>query len=212
MADISLTEITDGSVINSQWEGTGVFDTLIEAVNKNIEIQYNLGRIKSTDYANVYLQGLQTTLQQSVEFLLRQRELEVRLDIMAEEATIARANASLNTAKALAEIKKQYGYDVTLNPDGTLTIGADLQNGLLDKELELKTEQILTEKEQTKIAAVNAKMPLLTSLLGAQVDMFTKKQLDKTTELVTKQSTIETLFNSVSNAAGLSATIPVSEV
>ncbi len=142
MASISIAELTNGTVVNNIWEGTGIFDTLIEAVNKNIEIQYNLGRIKGTDYANAYIQGLQTTIQYSADFLLRQRELEVKLDIFIEEAKLARTNTSLSIAKTLAEVRKQYGFAATLNVDDTITIGADLQNGILDKELELKTKQI----------------------------------------------------------------------
>lgn len=160
MASISIAELTNGTVVNNIWEGTGIFDTLIEAVNKNIEIQYNLGRIKGTDYANAYIQGLQTTIQYSADFLLRQRELEVKLDIFKEEAKLASTNTSLSIAKTLAEIKKQYGFAATLNVDGTITIGADLQNGLLDKELELKTEDIKVTTTQ------KVKLDKETALLG----------------------------------------------
>ena len=167
MASITLTELTNGTIVNNQWKGSGVFDILIEAVNKNIEIQYNLGRLKGTDYANVYLQGMQASIQQASDFLLKQRELEVKLDIFAEEAKLARANTSLSIAKALAEIKKQYGFEATLNLDGTISIGADLQNGIIDKELELKIKQIEKTIEDTKVVSIQkVKLDKETALLG----------------------------------------------
>lgn len=73
MADITLTNLTDGSLDSSnEWTGTGVFDKLIEAVNKNIEGQYNKGRINGNDYANVYLGSMQSVIAQSVQFLLQE--------------------------------------------------------------------------------------------------------------------------------------------
>ena len=63
--------ITNGNIVNNEWVGTGVFDGLMHAVNKNIEVQYNNGRIAGQDYANIYLGGLQAVLQQSIMFVLQ---------------------------------------------------------------------------------------------------------------------------------------------
>ena len=98
--DITIDDLTKGSVINSEWQGTGVFDTLIAAVNKNIEIQYNKGRITGKDYAEAYVLALQTTLQQSVEFLLRRDLAEAQLadtlkGIELKEAQLAIAYVEL---------------------------------------------------------------------------------------------------------------------
>jgi hypothetical protein len=88
---IDVVELTNGSVINQEWQGTGVFDTLITAVNKNIELQYNKGRITGNDYAVAYLGALQSTLQQSVEFLLRRDLTEAQVDEELEKVGIAYA-------------------------------------------------------------------------------------------------------------------------
>jgi hypothetical protein len=67
----TIVEVTNGNVVNGDWVGTGIFDILIDAVNKNIEIQYSKGRITSAQYADVYLGGLQAVLQQSIQFVLQ---------------------------------------------------------------------------------------------------------------------------------------------
>lgn len=89
MTQIELTDLTNGSIVNQEWQGTGVFDTLMSAVNKNIEVQYNKGRITGSDYAQVYTQSLQATLQQSVEFLLRKDLVEAQVEIARQQAISA---------------------------------------------------------------------------------------------------------------------------
>lgn len=71
MTTVELTDLTNGSTINQEWQGTGVFDVLIAAVNKNIEIQYQKGRITGNDYAQVYLGGMQAVLQQAMQWALQ---------------------------------------------------------------------------------------------------------------------------------------------
>jgi hypothetical protein len=75
-----LTDLTNGSVVNGEWAGTGVFDMLIAAVNKNIEIQYQKGRITGSDYADVYLGGVQAVLQQSVQWVLQVDTSDAQVD------------------------------------------------------------------------------------------------------------------------------------
>lgn len=89
MTQIELTDLTNGSIVNQEWQGTGVFDTLMSAVNKNIEVQYQKGRITGSDYAQVYTQSLQATLQQSVDFLLRKDLVEAQVEIATQQAISA---------------------------------------------------------------------------------------------------------------------------
>lgn len=86
--EIEVSDLTNGNVVNQEWVGTGVFDTLIAAVNKNIEVQYQKGRITGTDYANVYLGALQSTLQNSIEFLLRKELTEAQTDEAREKVEL----------------------------------------------------------------------------------------------------------------------------
>lgn len=79
MAQILITDITNV-------DGTGIFDKLMDAVNKQIETQYLNNRITGSDFANVYLSSLQAVLQQSIQFTLQQQ---------LTEAQIADTNASI---------------------------------------------------------------------------------------------------------------------
>jgi len=91
--NIVLTDLTNGSLTASnEWTGTGVFDVLVNAVNKNIEGQYNLGRINATDYANVYLGGLQSVIQQSMQYLLQEKQVEAQVDLLAAQKSEAELN------------------------------------------------------------------------------------------------------------------------
>lgn len=87
--EINLSDLTSGTIVNQEWSGSGVFDTLMSAVNKNIEVQFNKGRITGHNYAEVYLGGIQAVLQQSVEFLLRKDLTEAQIDIAKQQALSA---------------------------------------------------------------------------------------------------------------------------
>jgi hypothetical protein len=80
MTTTELTDLTNGNVVNGEWAGTGVFDMLMSAVNKNIEIQYQKGRITGNDYAQVYLGGVQAVLQQSVQWVLQVDTNDAQVD------------------------------------------------------------------------------------------------------------------------------------
>jgi len=81
-ANISLSDLTNGTLNSAnEWIGTAVFDVLINAVNKNIEGQYNLGRIGATDYATVYLGGLQSVIAESMQFLLQKGAIESKTNL-----------------------------------------------------------------------------------------------------------------------------------
>jgi hypothetical protein len=142
LVDITIDDLTKGSVVNSEWQGTGVFDTLIAAVNKNIEIQYNKGRITGKDYAEAYVLALQTTLQQSVEFLLRRDLTEAQIADALAGIRLKEQQLAADRDKVEAELEKQWGYDVTRDPvTGALILGASTGGGDVDKSIELKEVQ-----------------------------------------------------------------------
>ena len=87
-SSISLYDLTDGSTVDGEWVGTGIFDRLIAAVNENIDIQYQKDRIKGTEYANVYLGGLQSVLQQSIAYLLQRDATEAKTDVTKEQKNL----------------------------------------------------------------------------------------------------------------------------
>ena len=70
---ITATELTSGAITqdsdgNYIWQGTGIFDTLMEAVNGNVKVEFDSGRIVGPEYASTYLGSLQAALQASIQF------------------------------------------------------------------------------------------------------------------------------------------------
>ena len=89
--DIVIEDVTNGSVVNNEWVGTGVFDKLMDAVNKNIAIQYDTGRIKGPQYAEVYLGALQSVLAQSVQYVTQEKLTEAQIDLTRSQDKLAYA-------------------------------------------------------------------------------------------------------------------------
>lgn len=146
---INLTDLTNGSIVNQEWQGTGVFDILMSAVNKNIEVQYNKGRITGSDYAQVYTQSLQATLQQATEFMLRRDLTEAQVDGLIAENSLKQKELEIREQELL--IKQQE------------VLQAAQQLLLLQKELDVKEEQrkatkaevVIKDKEAAKLGLDN---------------------------------------------------------
>ena len=63
------------------WDGTGVFDKLMHAINGNILVQYDSGRIKGPEYAQVYLGSMQTAIVEAMKFMLTKDQIAKDLDL-----------------------------------------------------------------------------------------------------------------------------------
>lgn len=110
---IPLTDLTNGSVITNadgkpEWSGTGVFDTLMKAVNSNIAVQYDNGRIKDADYAQVYLGSMQASIAAAIQFLLAEGKAGAEAAEVAENA--AKQREVLQAQKELYKRQKA-GFD-----------------------------------------------------------------------------------------------------
>ncbi len=109
--DIQITDLTDGVLSPAdEWVGSGIFDKLIAAVNSNIEGQFNKGRIKGADYANVYLGSIQSVLQQSLQYVLQEKQTEAQVDltiVQKEEMVLNGASERALQAAQLAIAQKE---------------------------------------------------------------------------------------------------------
>jgi|GEM_PF-4440727 len=124
---IPITDLTNGSVIAKEWVGTGVFDVLLGTMNKNIELQYTQGRIVGKDYADVYLSGLQATLQQSVDFLLRKDLVYWQIEVAQKELEIKQLEVGIREQElelAKQELELKYA-ERTFRDKETAKLGLD---------------------------------------------------------------------------------------
>lgn len=104
--DIVFEDITNGTAVSNVWTGTGVFDKLLAAVNKNIELQYTAGRIKGSDYANVYLGGIQSVLQQSIEYVLREKLIAAQVDDVIKGIELKESQKKLTYTETVIKDKE----------------------------------------------------------------------------------------------------------
>lgn len=105
------TQLTLGELTTGAIDGTGVFDVVMRAVSAHLQEQAQKNRITGADYARTYLGALESTLAQSVNFLLgRDRAtweaISLRQNALAAAVSVARAKADLVTAKYTAIAQK----------------------------------------------------------------------------------------------------------
>lgn len=130
---ISINELTDGSIVSDVWVGTGIFDVLIAAVNENIKIQYDQGRITGSDYANVYLASMQAVIAQSMQFLLERKGKEVQVDTGLKQQEVMDSQIALynrqresfddNKYQKLLEAQMNYNSMIFGEADSPVVLG-----------------------------------------------------------------------------------------
>lgn len=91
--DVNIEELTNGTIGTDAdgadvWLGTGVFDRIMGAVNGNIKVQYDNGRIKDADYAQVYLGGLQASINSAIQFLLQEKTAEAQAALTTKQQAL----------------------------------------------------------------------------------------------------------------------------
>ena len=112
-ADITsatLGQLTDGHV-----DGEGVFDTIMSSIDKHIAREFQGNRLTGDQYAKVYLGVVQSTLSESVRFLLERdksrweavsAQMAARVaEIQATEALILLEKAKVDTQAAIFDMQ-----------------------------------------------------------------------------------------------------------
>jgi hypothetical protein len=168
-ADIQITDLINGEVVNNKWQGTGTFDVLIKAVNDNIEMQYNMGRITGSDYAQVYLGAVQSVLQQATQYHLTEKVQEAQIDnliadnaLKTKELEIREAELDRLKDTTEAELEKQWGYEVSRDVDGNLVLGASTSEGKVDKDILAVLKQTdVAERQMVEAELTGAKQRIL---------------------------------------------------
>ena len=96
--ELDFREFSNGTINrtnpdNLVWTGTGIFDELIKAINGNIQIQFESGRIQNAEYAEVYLGSVQTAMSEAMKFMLNKKTIEKGLE--AQDVSIAISEVQL---------------------------------------------------------------------------------------------------------------------
>lgn len=97
--EVNFEDFSDGSIVSGAWEGAGVFDQLMKAINGNIQVQFDEGRIKGAEYANVYLGSIQSAVAESMKFILNKKSIEKALELQDVQIAINEVQLAENSEK-----------------------------------------------------------------------------------------------------------------
>lgn len=174
------TELTQGTL-----DGTGSFDVLARAVKAQLEVEFKEGRIRGTDYANVFSASIVQILAQASQYAISKAKLPSELALIDAQTAVAeqqlvnlRVEAANNTkqleltekniCKAEAEVTKlnlenefKLPEEIKALRKQAMILAAQVDINL--KELEIK------EKELT------LKLPEEIGLLVAQKELYSQK-------------------------------------
>ena len=144
--------ITIDDLTKNELEGTGVFDELMRTVKAHLEAELTKGSITDVNYSSVYLGALQSTMDQSVRFLLERDKIGIQNDI----ALVQKAN---------------------IEKEGVLL---DIQTQIKEYELyNAKYQECLLHEQLAKVASENASVQQSTANAKTQANLITK-QIAKT--------------------------------
>ena len=211
MTDIRITDLSDGAIttVDNQyvWNGTGVFDVLMKAINGNIKVQYDNGNIDTSQYATVYLGAIQTAIQSAVDFLLREKLTEAQVDdvlkgtlLKQEQIDASKADTTRNDNESVVKI-------ATMNEQIRASqIEMSIKLDQAGKDLLIKQEQIneLVKKQELMQEQINASQ----IEVSLKIDQTAKELQVKDKELEVKDEQIassqaETIIKQDGSAADI---------
>ena len=176
-ADISMRieELTNGRKVRKdqffEWEGSAILDTFINVLGKNIEIQFDNGRILGSDFASAYIQMLQIASTQSMAWIqlskdlsLKQRDLDMKDSLNESEIALKQRDLDMRDSLNKSEVAlKQRDLD--------------MKDSLNESEIALKQRDldIRDSLNKSEVALKQRDLDMRDSLNGSEI---TLKQRD----------------------------------
>ena len=171
---VTLPSLTEASLT-----GTGAFDVLMRALKEHLDTEYRAGRISGSDYANVYLGGLNQVMQTALAFVLQSQKAGLEAELIAKQIELVnqqRINAEVEMQVLQAQVcKLQAEFDL---------IQEQKLKGAA--ETALLTQKVVTERAQTLAVGVDADSVLgkQKALYQAQTDGFKRDAEQKAAKLM----------------------------
>ena len=165
--ELNFQEFSNGSINTTnpeqpEWEGTGIFDELMKAINGNIKVQFDSGRIKGTEYADVYLGSLQTAMSEAMKFMLVKdltekdialKEVEIANNTIAGENLIKQGTL-LDNRIEISNVDVTYKEpnvikDLEIKDKQIESVGVEIANNTIAGENLIKQGTLLEEQIKT---------------------------------------------------------------
>ena len=178
---LNVNELTTAEIA-----GTGVFDVLMRSVKNHVQEEHTKSRITGKEYATVYLEALQSTMAQSVEYLLRAKTLGFELDnlgkqgvLLDHQAEIAIKDAQLKFAQiaqtqAQTELTEQQTKSAEAEahkiPVEISLLRSNLELASVEKDLRIAQVGLAETEKDIAVYNLANKTPVELELLRAQTD------------------------------------------
>ena len=182
-AQLDVLDIQE--LTTKQLNGTGVFDVLMSTSSIHIKEEYEKGRIRGQEYAQVYLGAMQAVLATSVDYLNRSKLLGIEIANQEKQGLLIEAQTALTEAQAnqvIQETTLKLPAEVANINASTALSNANkdrvveeltlipLQGNLLTAQTtQVGAETILTNKRVDQLTQELAKIPVEVQLLESQV-------------------------------------------
>ena len=187
MATINTSDLTQASAVSTSTDGkytvtgTGVFDDLMEGVNAHLEAQFNLGRLTGAEYATVYLGAMQSSLQNSVQFILGKQQADKQAELLTKQVLTEEKNTldviagtslkDSQKAEVLAGTTRNNAKNTSDVAVNTSQIALAVKQGTKsDAETAVLAQKEITEFAQTGQTTSTA--PTDASILGKQRELY----------------------------------------
>ena len=174
MTDLVNGSIDRTSVEKPTWEGTAIFDVLVKALNDNIQIQYESGRITGPDLAKVYMGGLHTCITQAVTVFMQKPVIEKELEIKAKQIELL--NADLAIKQYENTVLQPDIHDMNLAQISKINKDVEVgtaQIGVLNADKSIKTyENTVLQPDQHNLA-----LGQITKLVSENAMLVTQEQM-----------------------------------
>ena len=189
-ADISMRieELTNGRKVRNnqffEWEGSAILDTFINVLGKNIEIQFDNGRILGSDFASAYIQMLQIASTQSMAWIqlskdlsLKQRDLDMKDSLNESDIALKQRDLDMRDSLNKSEVAlKQRDLDMrdSLN-SSEITLKQrelDIRDSLNKSEVALKQRDLDLKDNAnvTEFCIKNRKATMEEAVAQRQID------------------------------------------
>lgn len=181
-------------------DGDGAFDALMRAFQEHIQEEYRKGRIKGSDYAEVYLGGMNSIMGLSAQYLLQKEQSDKQVELLGAQKLQTEEQTKLIAAQKLgvdAEVLQTQAQTDNLIEQRLLiqeqVASEQLRQTKLTADTQLTNEQkaqivaqtaltnqqlINTVTQNTQLEKQNTKIDAEVALLGQKLDTEKAQILD----------------------------------
>ena len=141
---VTIEDLTANVEVDDKYivTGTGVFDDVMETINRHIVAQYTAGRLKAEGMAQLYVGVIPAALSESIKFLLQRKTNTQQLRVLE-----AQEQLYIRQKEAFDDNKYQKLFEAQLNYNGMVFQDADAPD-ILDVALEQKVNDVFNKLTQ----------------------------------------------------------------